>query len=154
MTEYSPSDPGYRESISLKLPLREVLRHDDGSSFGRTIYLYWKEERRPRWIDFEIFEAIGHEGPPGGQERPIYYATDRRELFGRDGVTADLSRAVWTTCGFVKLDGCTQVYFPEGPLHYDDLASLRGLFGSICRAQERCYEIMDDDRALDGEIHG
>src|SRR4029077_6711967 len=147
----TPSVLKRRESSALKLPLRETLRHDEGASFGRTIYLYWKEIERPIWIDFEIFEAIGCEGPPdslictrpGGEGRPLYYTTDRRELCDKDSVTTDLNSAMWTVRGFVKFDGCTQVYFPEGPLHYDDRASLRGLFGGICRAQERCYEIMD-----------
>lgn len=120
------------------------------------IHLYWKspsadEITRPVWIDFEIFEAIGRESPgalictrPGSEGRPLYYATDARDMCAKDGLTADLSRATWAVRGFVKFDGCTQVYFPRGPLHYDDKASLRGLFGSICRAQERCYEVMDD----------
>ena len=141
-----------RVSSSLKLPLREALEHVVDTSFGRTICLYWSDEK-PTWIDFEIFEAIGREIPghqgiaistrPDGDGKPLYYATEDREL--TKGVTTDLDRAMWTVRGFVKFDGCTQVYFPEGPVHYDDREGLRGLFAAICRAQERCYEIMEHE---------
>jgi hypothetical protein len=47
-----------------------------------------------------------------------------------------------TARGFVKFDGCTQVYFPPGPVHYDNKDELRGLLDAVCHAQERCYEIM------------
>ena len=147
---------GTRESSSLKLPLREVLEHAVDAPFGRTICLYWGhkgDSEKPTWIDFEIFEAIGREVPgqrgiaisscPDGDGVPLYYSTEDRELTA--GVTTDLGRAVWTAHGFVKFDGCTQVYFPTGPVHYDDREGLRGLFVAICRAQERCYEIMEHE---------
>ena len=137
---------------SLKLPLRETI-HVDNAGFGAEICLYWNDgsNESPAWIDFEILEAIGTESPgallsmrsraAGNTGAPVYYATQKREI--TDGVTAEIERAVWSARGFVKFDGCTQVYFPEGPLHYDDVAGLRDMFAAICRAQERCYEIMD-----------
>ena len=147
-----------RVSSSLKLPLRETFRHDADTNFGRVICLYWSEDAlvRPHWIDFEIFEAVGRESPgalistrPNQDGAPLYYTTEKREI--TDGVTSNLERAIWMARGFVKSDGCTQIYFPKGPVHYDDLIGPRGLFGAICRVQERCYEIMDDG-ADDGVV--
>ena len=157
-----------RRVSSLHLPLQETFRHDTDAEFGRTICLYWETPAedspgpsRILWVDFEVFEAVGRgtthpvRAPTGSTQvvarsyvhddrAPlVYYATEDREFMS--GLTADLDCAVWTVRGFVKFDGCTQVYFPGdvGPVHYDSAAGLRGLFGAICRAQERCYEIMD-----------
>lgn len=155
----------------LELPLREILRHDDGCPFGRWILLYWSEDTKggPLWIDFEIIEGVGclveksergvHLGSAGAGP-VVFYATEHRQLIGPVGVdttTTDLNRAIWSVQGFVKWDGCTQVYFPDGPLHHDSQAELRGTFGAICRAQDRCYEIYaeaesrrDEDAAAAG----
>ena len=157
---------------SSKLPLREILRHDDGCPFGRWILLYWGEGPgdAPFWIDFEVIEGVGclvekdarmlHVGGAGaaGTGPVMFFATEDRQMFGLVGVnttTTDLNQAVWSVRGFVKRVGCTQVYFPDGPLHYDGQAELCGMFGAICRAQGRCYEIYaeaesycDADRVL------
>jgi hypothetical protein len=129
-------DGGMRRVSSLhNRPLREVIRYE--ASFGGVICLYWTDER-PTWIDFEIFEPAGIVNA----DCPIYYATEKRDSTVVDGITTDFDRAIWTVRGFVKVDGCTQVYFPEGPLHYDDATGFQALFAAICRAQDRCYEIM------------
>ncbi len=140
---------------NLKLPLREILRYDEGCPFGRWILLYWSEaqKERPLWIDFEVIEGVGClvekterglEVGGAGAGPIMFYATEDRQVFGAAGAdttTLDLNQAVWSARGFVKWDGCTQVYFPEGPFHHDSQAELRGAFGAICRAQDRCYEI-------------
>ncbi len=150
----------------LKLPLREILRHDDGCLFGRWILLYWDDYRKkgPLWIDFEIIEGVAclieesedglHVGASGAGP-VLFYATEERALFGLAGAkmtTIDLNAAVWTVRGFVKQDGCTQVYLPPGPLHHDDREGLRGAMGAICRVQDRCYEIYDDAASRRDEI--
>jgi hypothetical protein len=146
-----------RTSANLKLPLCESFRHDDGAQFGRWIHLYWSETSdHVLWIDFEIFEAFGCSLPGGGigQRKtplngpPLFYATEARELGDRSSTTNDIDFAVPTVLGFVKWDGCTQIYFPnDGHVHRDDLESLAGLFSSICRAQARCYEIYEEQES-------
>lgn len=132
-------------------PLQEQFNHADGSVFGCIIRLYWtvsgtSGHQPTHWIDFEIFEAVGLDGVRDDSP-PLYYATESREL--SDGVTTDLDKAVPDVSGFVKWDGCTQVYFSADrdtpALHYDDRAGLAGILAAIVRAQERCYEIMAVD---------
>lgn len=161
-----------RVSSSLRLPLREILRHDEGAEFGRWILFYWNDTaaidvasnappRREKilWIDFEIIEGIACQiektatrlevgGPDSGPV--MFYATEDREIFGpvgTDMTTLDLNKAVWSVRGFVKVDGCTQIYIPNGHIHADSHDELRGLFSAIARAQARCYEIYDAQEA-------
>lgn len=130
-------------------PLQEQFSFNDGVPFGRVVRLFWSpsETHQPtHWIDFEIFEAIGLDGI-NADSPPAYYASEERDLSAN--TTTDLDKAVPDVSGFVKWDGCTQIYFSADrntpALHYDDRAGLAGLLAAIVRAQERCYEIMAVD---------
>lgn len=130
-------------------PLQEQFNHNDGAVFGRIVRLYWNPDtggdRRPtNSIDFEIYEPIGLDGP-AFDSPPFYYSTEERQL-GKP-TTTDLDAAVPDVFGFVKWDGCTQVYFADkGPaLHCDDCEGLAGVFAAITRVQRRCYEILKVD---------
>lgn len=127
-------------------PLQEQFPAGDGSVLGRVVRLYWAPSaasghQPTHWIDFDIYESVGLDGT-SDDSPPLYYATETREL--SDGVTTDLDKAVPDVTGFVKWDGCTQIYFSEQQpaLHYDDRESLAGMLAAIVRTQQRCYEIM------------
>jgi hypothetical protein len=127
-----------------KKPLQEQFNFEDGVAFSRVVRLFWKPNEASghqptHWIDFEILEAAGRGGTE--DDSPLlYYASDERSMCA---MTTDIEKAVPDCSGFVKWDGCTQIYFPDEPaLHYDDISGLVGMFAAIARAQARCYEIM------------
>lgn len=110
------------------------------------VRFYWdltEQRATPYWIDFEIYPVAGYDHPSGERE---FYANESQE-FG-DGLTKDIASAHLECNGFVKWDGCTQIYFAADrnspALHFDDGETMRLFFECLTYARARCLEVMPE----------
>ncbi len=99
-------------------------RNDDDQSFT--------------WIDFEVFTV-----PAFSEGAPSFYATDEFEIAGeRGGLTTDIDAAFPSVTGFVKGDGCTQMWFHDQPVHFDSEDGMQAMFDAIKSARVKALDVM------------
>jgi hypothetical protein len=105
------------------------------------VRLHWAGDKQPTWIDFFVYPVVTYDSD-GNREFCI-----GEDI--ADGITADIERAHHVCNGFVKWDGCTQIYFTEqGPqLHFDDADSMRQFFECLTFARARAVELMPEEKS-------
>lgn len=75
------------------------------------------------WMDWAIITN-------GGSESADYFKGDELS----DGFTKDVDEAHAVCTGFIKWDGCQQIYFPDssGPtLHFDEVEDVAGFMTAL-----------------------
>lgn len=105
-----------------------------------------KAQTRPTyWIDFEIFAIVGRKS----DDSVLYYRKGADfELSDRNGVdplTESLDESEPSVHGFVKWDGCTQMWFDDQPVHFDERISMEQLFAAIAECRKQALIIMKDE---------
>lgn len=119
---------------------KKPVRHEywtHGQELGSYLVRFrWDSEGddKPTWIDFEVHEVVTQSLE---NDDPQFQITD--ELC--DGTTDNPDLAEPTVSGFVKWDGCTQIYFPSEPaIHADGQGDLTCLFNCLLDVRTKALE--------------
>jgi len=120
-------------------PVRATFTHGgDAQGLGRmVIRLRWDDSdpRGPFWVDFEVHEVVALVHP----DMAMHYT--RAGADHNLDTTPDLDLAEAVVHGFVKWDGCTQVYWDE-PMHVDSESDLEALFEAVRIARREAVAAM------------
>jgi hypothetical protein len=129
-------------------PLRRTVALADYAADSYVVRLYWGDDPKVLWVDFEIYLvaarqlAPGHlsvrsgvvEGLPAYHDDKLHFVTDI------DAARPDVT-------GFVKWDGCTQFRLAPGSglAHVDSRAGLHAFCDAIDKARELAAQVMTPD---------
>jgi hypothetical protein len=127
-------------------PLRRTVSLDDYAVGSYVVRLYWGDESKILWVDFEIYLVAARELAPN------YWGTkdgtrDGRPAYHDDKLhfVTDLDAACPAVTGFVKWDGCTQFHLARGLAHVDSRTELRAFGDAIDKARELAAQAMTPD---------
>lgn len=119
---------------------RDVVIGDwakDPAEFHVRIWADTWDDGQTGWVDFEIFEVIGHDGT---HENPGPKFFNKRDSRTSPNPAYSYDDAEVIAEGFVKFDGCTQ--FNMGHVHVDSREQLEMLFKAIEKARELAADEM------------
>lgn len=123
MSHHAPRDPHDLPSVCIYLPQYLLRIRQNRGSDGEALTC--------------AFDLVKCWPQPDGHS--YRYARDCRFLHGpgpHDGSTADLAQAELQLEGFVKWDGCTQLWVNR--VHVDDLVDLDAFLEAIREARRLC----------------
>jgi hypothetical protein len=98
-------------------------------------------DEAPYWVDFEVYEI-----------KAILSTGELEFDDGKDGFAKAIDDAIPIVHGFVKWDGCTQIWVPElaEPLHWDEQSGIEDAARAI--VEVRRYAIVDVMKRYPEEI--
>jgi hypothetical protein len=129
-------------------PLRRTVALDDYAADSYVVRLYWGEDLKILWVDFEIYLVVARELAPnhwgtrkGTREGAPAYHDDKLHF------VTDIDAARPDVTGFVKWDGCTQFRLAPGSglAHVDSRSQLRAFTDAIDKARELAAQAMTPD---------
>lgn len=112
--------------VSRHDPVQDSYWTDPDRGIGSYLVRFrWRpEDDKVYCIDFEAHEVIS--------DPPAFLVGDDVS----DGLTEDPEKATPTVTGFVKWDGCTQIYFPGEPaIHAEGQGDLTALFDCLLKVR-------------------
>lgn len=109
---------------------------NDPSEFHIRIWADTKENDETYWVDFEIFEVIGHDG---SRENPGRKFFNKKDSMTSPNPVYEYDEAESIVEGFVKFDGCTQY---DMNVHIDSREQMDFLFTAISKARQLAAEEM------------